>query len=131
MDTEQVKKTIEYWQNSAEYDLGVADVLLEKGKYHYSLFFGHLSLEKTLKAIFVKFTSDHAPITHSLPLLAQKSGLNIDSSHLEKLAEFMEFYLEGRYPGDLEMVYKKFDRSFTEKKLAEIKEVFQWLKKKL
>lgn len=131
MDTEQVKKTIEYWQNSAEYDLGVADVLLEKGKYHYSLFFGHLSLEKILKAIFVKFTSDHAPITHSLPLLAQKSGLNIDSSHLEKLAEFMEFYLEGRYPGDLEMVYKKFDRSFTEKKLAEIKEVFQWLKKKL
>ncbi|MEI6614585.1 MAG: HEPN domain-containing protein [Chrysiogenales bacterium] len=131
MDAEQVKKTIEYWQNSAEYDLGVADVLLEKGKYHYSLFFGHLSLEKILKAIFVKFTSDHAPITHSLPLLAQKSGLNIDSSHLEKLAEFMEFYLEGRYPGDLEMVYKKFDRSFTEKKLAEIKEVFQWLKKKL
>ncbi len=131
MDAEQVKKAIEYWQNSAEYDLGVADVLLEKCKYHYSLFFGHLSLEKILKAIFVKFTSEHAPITHSLPLLAQKSGLNIDPSHLEKLAEFMEFYLEGRYPGDLEMVHKKFDRSFTQKKLAEIKEVFQWLKKKL
>ena len=118
MDAEQAKKTIEYWQNSAGYDLGVADVLLEKGKYHYSLFFRHLSLEKILKAILEKFTSNHAPITHSLPLLAQKSGLNIDFSHLEKLAEFMEFYLEGRYPGDLEMVYKKFDRSFTEKKLA-------------
>ncbi|MBU4269029.1 MAG: HEPN domain-containing protein [Acidobacteria bacterium] len=131
MDAEQVKKAIEYWQDSAEYDLDVADVLLEKGKYHYSLFFGHLSLEKILKAIFVKFTSEHAPITHSLPLLAQKSGLNIDPLHLEKLAEFMEFYLGGRYPRDMEMVYKKFDRSFTKKKLAEIKETFQWLKKKL
>jgi HEPN domain-containing protein len=131
MDRNQAEKAIEYWSKSAEYDLGVADSLLEKEKYHYSLFFGHLALEKILKAIYVRNTSDQAPVTHSLPLLAQKSGLHPDGIRLEKLAEFMEFYIEGRYPRELETVYRKYDRSFAMKKLEEIKEMFQWLEKKL
>jgi HEPN domain-containing protein len=49
-----VKKTIEYWTRSAEYDLEVADSLFKNEKYHYALFFGHLAIEKILKGIFVK-----------------------------------------------------------------------------
>ena len=46
-----VRKTIEYWTRSAEYDLEVADSLFENKKYHYTLFFGHLAIEKILKGI--------------------------------------------------------------------------------
>ena len=70
MDQAQANKTIAYWLESADYDMGVAESLLEKEKFHYALFFGHLCLEKLLKALYVKTTSDHAPVTHSLPLLA-------------------------------------------------------------
>lgn len=107
MEIGQVEKTIDYWLTSADYDLEVAQSLFQKKKYHYSLFFGHLALEKILKAIFVKRKSSHAPITHSLPYLVEKSGLEIENERLEKLAEFMEFYIEGRYPTDMETVFRK------------------------
>lgn len=131
MDKTQANKTIAYWLESADYDMGVAESLLEKEKFHYALFFGHLCLEKLLKALYVKTTSDHAPVTHSLPLLAQKAGLDIPEARMEKLAEFMEFYLEGRYPRDWELIRKKFDLTYTREKLQEIKETAQWLKTKL
>ena len=41
-----------YWITEAEEALTVADHLLEKGDYSYALFFGHLSVEKLLKAIY-------------------------------------------------------------------------------
>ena len=131
MKSDQVEKAIDYWLNSAEYDIDVARSLFQKKKYHYSLFFGHLALEKILKAIFVKKKSTHAPITHSLPNLAEKAEIEIDSEKLKKLAGFMEFYIEGRYPRDMEAVFKKCDKSFTKRKLKEVKEMFEWLKKKL
>ena len=131
MDNEQIKKTVNYWLTSAEYDFEVAKSLFKKKKYHYALFFGHLALEKILKAIFVKKKSSHAPITHSLPYLVDKAELEIDTLRLEKLAEFMEFYIEGRYPRDMEAVFRKYDKSFSKEKLKEVKEMFEWLKKKL
>jgi len=33
-----IKKTVQYWLESAEYDLSVADAMFEKGKYPYALF---------------------------------------------------------------------------------------------
>lgn len=96
-----------------------------------TLFFGHLALEKILKAIFVKKHSAHAPITHSLPNLVEKTGIEIDQEKIEKLAGFMEFYIEGRYPRSMDAVFKKYDRPFTKGKLKEVKEMFSWLKTKL
>ena len=126
-----VRKTIEYWTRSAEYDLGVADSLFENKKYHYALFFGHLAIEKILKGIFVKKKLEHAPFSHSLTILSREAELDIDGERLEKLAEFMEFYIEGRYPRDMESVIRKCSENYTREKLGEIKEMYQWLMEKL
>jgi len=45
----EVKKTVSYWVEAAEYDLGVANAMLKARKYPYALFMGHLALEKLLK----------------------------------------------------------------------------------
>jgi HEPN domain-containing protein len=45
------KEKIEYWLKSSRKDWKVAKHLSEKGDYPYALFFGHLSIEKLLKAI--------------------------------------------------------------------------------
>lgn len=129
MESDKNEKTVSYWLTSAEYDLEVSDSLFLKKKFHYSLFFGHLALEKLLKAIFVKRKKTHAPFTHSLPYLAEKAELKIDSEKLEKLAEFMEFYFEGRYPKDMQVIFEKYNYSFSKVKIDEIKEMFEWLKK--
>ena len=124
-DTE---KTIQYWLNGADYDMGVAKAMYEKKKYPYALFMGHLALEKLLKAIYVKNTKKHAPYTHSLEKLAKKSKISIPEQMNIKLREFMEFHFEARYPSEQDAFYKKCTQAFTRRNLVEIKRVFKWLR---
>jgi HEPN domain-containing protein len=126
-----VEKTKTYWMESAEYDLETAKSLFEKGRYPYALFFGHLALEKLLKALVVKQTRQHAPCTHSLPLLASRLSFEIPDEFKRKFAKFMEFYFEARYPEEQKKFYQKCTRKFTEQNLNEVEDVFRWLKERL
>jgi HEPN domain-containing protein len=127
----EVNRTVNYWIEGAEYDISVSDVLFQAGKYPYALFIAHLSIEKLLKALVVIETKEHAPHTHSLPLLADKMTFEIPKKLKIKLAGFMEFYFEVRYPEDQKTFYKKCTMDFTAQKLVEMKEVFEWLRQKL
>lgn len=126
-----INKTVKYWLEGAVYDLETGKSLIQTKRYPYALFFGHLALEKILKAIVVKNTKEHAPYTHSLPLLAQKTQLTIPHDYLIKLREFMEFHFESRYPDEQITFYKKCTESYTVANMKEIEEVFSWLKKQL
>ncbi len=126
-----VEKTIGYWLESAAYDLETGKTLLRSKKYPYALFFGHLAVEKVLKALVVKQTGDHAPFTHSLVMLAGKSALEIPEAMVDLLAEFMEFHTEARYPDAKMDFYQKCKKEFAQEKFKEIKEVYTWLRKKL
>ncbi len=116
-----MERTVSYWLEGARYDRGVADAMFKSKKYPYALFMGHLALEKILKALVVKNTKTHAPFTHSLPYLAENSKLEIPEDILVKLREFMEFHFEARYPHATKVFYKKCTKTFTTKKLEEIK----------
>jgi HEPN domain-containing protein len=48
MDTQRVKG---YWTDEAQEALNVAGHLFEKQDFSYAPFFGHLALEKLLKAL--------------------------------------------------------------------------------
>ena len=131
MKTFDIEKTVSYWLEGAKYDLSVANAMFRTKKYPYALFMGHLSLEKLLKALVVKHTKAHAPFSHALPYLAEKSGVEVPEKVLVKLREFMEFHFEGRYPDANKAFYKKCTKAYTSEKLKEIKEVFKWVRTKL
>jgi HEPN domain-containing protein len=124
-------KTIAYWTEGAAYDLDAAQGLFEKRKYPYALFFGHLALEKILKALVVKATKHHAPYTHSLPVLVSKVTFEIPEEIKVKLARYMEFFIEARYPQEQKEFYKKCTKKFVTDNLTEIGKIYQWLKEKL
>jgi len=126
-----IERTVSYWFEGAKYDLGVAHAMLKSKKYPYALFMGHLSLEKLLKAVVVKHTKNHAPFSHSLPYLAEKSGVKVPERILVKLREFMEFHFEARYPDANKAFYKKCTKAYTAQKVKDIKEVFTWVRAKL
>jgi len=126
-----VKKTVSYWAAGAEYDLGVAAAMLKAKKYPYVLFMGHLALEKLLKALVVKKTRVHAPFSHSLPYLLERSTIKMPEPMQVRLSEFMEFHLEARYPDSGGVFYKKCTKEYTEARFKEINEVFKWIKTKL
>ena len=126
-----IDKTISYWFWGAKYDLGVANAMFKTQKYPYALFMGHLAIEKLLKALVVKYTKKHAPFSHSLPYLAEKSGIKIPPSVRMGLREFMEFHFEARYPDASKLFYDKCTKAYAAAKLKEMKKVFQWIKTKL
>ena len=125
-----IEKTISYWLESAAYDLETGKTLLRSKRYPYALFFGHLAIEKLLKALVVKKSGDHAPFSHSLVVLSIKSALEIPEAITDQLAEFMEFHTEARYPDAKMDFYQKCTKEFSQEKFREIKKVYTWLRKK-
>lgn len=103
--------------------------LLRSKKFPYALFFGHLAIEKLLKALVVKHTGEHAPFSHSLGMLAAKSGITFPDEVMDQLAEFMEFHTEARYPDAKMEFYQKCTKEFAQLKFREIKKVCKWLRK--
>jgi len=72
----KIKEHIQYWVESAEHDLDSAESLFTAGKYDWSLFIGHLVLEKILKAIYVQDNQNRLPPkTHNLVKLAENTNV--------------------------------------------------------
>jgi HEPN domain-containing protein len=128
MDENLKKEIMAFWLNSAESDLTTADHLFEKLDYHYCLFFGHLALEKAIKALFVNNKNANPPYKHSLSLLAEKAGLELTDEQESFLEIVTDFNIEARYP-DIKMSFiKRCTKEYTEDYLNKIKDFFAWLK---
>ena len=122
---------VSFWMVSAEDDWNVARHLFEKGDYAYALFFGHLTLEKILKALFVFARNDTPPLTHRLVFLAEKSGLVLSEEQQELFETVTDFNLEARYPDEKFSFKKRCTKDFTWHNLERIREMKQWLQKKI
>lgn len=86
-----IAKIIKYWRESAKESWRIANALYEKREYPYALFFGHLTLEKALKALVVKNTKAHAKYTHNLLILAEDAKLQLSDAERRFLIEVTEF----------------------------------------
>ena len=118
---------IKYWLRTADQDWQVSIHLYEKGDYSYALFFGHLTIEKILKAIFTEREDKTPPFSHNLVYLSEKAGLELNEEKLELLEEITDFNLEARYPDDKFSFYLKSTQEFTQNKLTQIEELKKWL----
>ncbi len=124
---EKQKKRFEFWKCSSEEEIKAASVLFKKKKLRQSLFFFHLSLEKILKALFIKKKGEHPPITHNLKYLSEQIEMELSEDMESFLIEATAFNIEARYPDEdtppLEYKYVK-------EKYNEALETLKWLRKK-
>ncbi|MFH2093243.1 MAG: HEPN domain-containing protein [Pseudomonadota bacterium] len=125
------QEIIDFWTSEAEESLHVADHLFEKKDYSYALFFGHLAVEKILKAVLVKNAKEPVPRSHNLLRLAKEAHLGITEEQKHLLIRITAFNLETRYPDYKKEFRKKCTLQFTASELKKIKEVFIWLKSNL
>jgi len=123
-----IQKQIDYWQNGASEDLEIARELLVNGRFRYALFFAHLSLEKMLKAHVTRATSKTPPKIHNLVRLAEMTGLEITDEKMEWLRAFNVYQLEGRYPGDAQIIISG---EIARKDITLAGEMVEWLKAQL
>ena len=125
------KEIVDYWVTEAEESLTVAEHLFEKRDFSYSLFFGHLAVEKMIKAILVKNGNTQVPRTYNLLRLAKAAQIRLNDVQQSSLIRITAFNLETRYPDYKKEFRKKCTQQFTRMELEKIREVAKWLKSKL
>lgn len=125
------EKVRDFWIEEADEALNVAGHLFDKEDFSYSLFFGHLAIEKLLKAIYVTRKKEQAPYIHNLDRLAEMSDISLTEEQQERLIRISRFNLEARYPDEKRTFRKICTKEFTSKELAVIEEVSKWLKSML
>lgn len=120
-----IEKQIVFWKDSAREDFAVARQLVDSGRPRHGLFFAHLALEKSLKAIVCKHTQDLAPRLHNLVRLYEFAALPLsDTVKMEILAEMNAFNIEGRYP---ESLMKPPTKEEALRYMTQAEGIFEWL----
>lgn len=118
----------EFWRESAENDLKVAEDNLKLGHYHWALFFFQLVLEKMFKSLVVKRREESPTPTHDLVRLANEAKIELTEKQKEDLKEITSFNIEARYDDIKLSFYKKATKQYAEKWAQKTKEFYQWLK---
>ena len=122
---------IAYWTKSASDDWRTTRHLFEKRDYVESLFFGHLYIEKLLKALAVKRTRTTAPWGHWLVKLAEAAELELNADEAEFLERVSQYYISTRYP-DWQFEFRKLcTRKYCSIELKEIERLGKWLQQML
>ena len=105
--------------------------LYKNGHYAWSLFLGHLVLEKLVKAVYVKHVDANIPFTHDLTKLAGKAGLRLTEEQKDFLDAVTTFNIKARYPDYKGRFYRKATKRFTDNYLEQIKDFKKWLVKEI
>jgi len=100
-------------------------------EYMWSLFIGHLVVEKLLKAYYVKMIGNEVPRTHDLLKLAINAGIDLDETKKDELQYITLFNIETRYDEYRRDFRAKCSKKFTEENIVKIKGIRKWLKEKL
>ncbi|MDD2965088.1 MAG: HEPN domain-containing protein [Bacteroidales bacterium] len=121
-------KLIEYWIAGSDDDYETMIAMYDSKRFSWSLFIGHLMIEKLLKAYYVKVKSDYPPFIHNLLRLAEKAELNLTDDKKEQLVTITAFNINARYD-DYKMSFKKqCTPEFADKWIDKIKELRPWIK---
>lgn len=125
------EKVINSWIISSNEDYKTMLSMYELQHFSWSLFIGHLVIEKLLKALYVKIKNEQAPFTHNLIRLVEQCEIEIDTDLKEKLGIISNFNINSRYDGYKQEFRKLCDEDFTGLWIKEIKEIKIWIMKLL
>lgn len=126
-----IEKIVFHWIESSEEDFKTMENLFQSNSNGWALFLGHISIEKLLKALYVRKFENHAPFTHNLYRLAELNELEISDEYADWLDEITSFNLNARYDDYKKEFYKACTSEFTNAWIEKIKLVREWIKEML
>ncbi|MCK4760980.1 MAG: HEPN domain-containing protein [Candidatus Aminicenantes bacterium] len=125
-------KRVKHWLAQGKEDIETADIMFRSKRWKYTIFMCRQSVEKYLKAIFLKNKGEFPPRIHNLFRLAEKIDKTLfPDGYLEFLSELSLYYIQSRYPEDIDKMAEINNKKRAEEILNETKEVIKWLKKTL
>lgn len=125
----KLKVIEQYWLTSSNDDFETAKILYEKEKYVQSMFFLHLSLEKTLKALYVNKNNEEAPFGHNLVKLASliENLISREDDNI-LLADVTSFNISSRYDDYKRNFYEICTSDFANEYIINTEKMILWLK---
>jgi HEPN domain-containing protein len=124
IDTE---KLIRYWKISSEDDYKTMLDMYKTKHYYWSLFMGHLVIEKLLKALYIKTNTNYPPPIHDLRRLLIKSKIELSKEQILVYDTITRFNIKARYDDYKSNFYKLCTAKFTNKWILEIKKQKIWI----
>jgi len=128
---ENIDKIVQHWLDSADKNHETMIHLVDSKDYSWALFLGHLVIEKTLKALYVKRLQKHAIFSHDLLRLSKKIDLELSEDFEEWLDEITTFNLNARYDNYKQDFYQLCTKEFADTWLDRIEKIRLWLRNQL
>ena len=121
------KQHVDYWLKLAAEDMAVMRSNLRAKHRTYSLFFGHLALEKMLKALCAAKRIQVIK-EHNLYRLANRAGLILDTLQTSQLTTITGFNIAARYNDYRLQFHKQCTPTFTKHWVGIINDWYKYLK---
>lgn len=122
------EKIVKFWIESSDDDFDTMTAMFDTRRYSWSLFIGHLMIEKLLKALFVKTNHEYPPYIHNLLRLAEKCNLDLNEEQRLFFATVTAFNINARYDDYKLSFQKTCTPEFSLNWIEKIKTYRTWIK---
>ncbi len=127
-DNIDIKKIVNHWINSSDKDYNTMIDLFQTQNYSWSLFIGHLVIEKLLKALYLKKKNEYPPLIHDLRRIIEKSNIKLTKKQIQIFDTITRFNINARYDDYKDSFNKLCTLEFTSQWINEIKIQRKWIK---
>ena len=115
------------WFKQSEYDFETAIAMLDSGRYIYSVFMCHLSIEKSLKGLYIECFKEIPPKSHNLIYFLDKLKIELPEENNKFVTLLNDQAIATRYPESLDMLSSKFSKSSTKLIIQKTKGILEWI----
>ena len=105
--------------------------MFNTGRYIYTVFMCHLSIEKALKGLYAKNLQKNPPKTHDLNYLSKKTNLSLPEGLQSFMDNLNDLSVPTRYPDEIETLLKQYNKARVKDVLKMSRELLLWLKERL
>ena len=121
----------DYWLDIAQYDLSVAESMLNSGHWLYVVFMCQQAVEKLVKGLHSYYLPDTPPHLHNIKTIATRVEPSLPSKIPADTMDFFDeltaYYLNNRYPDYIDKLSEVINTTEADAVLKKTKEVFSWL----
>ena len=122
---------IQFWIDSSDRDFQTMLHLYDSKDYMWSLFMGHLVIEKLLKAYYISKKDDNYPYSHNLLRIAENAGMDLNEEQQTVFSTITGFNLNARYDDYKQSFAKICTAEFSVDWIEKIKKQRIWIKNQL
>ena len=102
--------------------------LFQTKNFSWSLFLGHLVIEKLLKAHYTKAHNEYPPMLHDLRRIGERAGIEFDDHKLIMIETISQFNIRARYDDYRRNFQKLCTPDYSATWIENIKEIRLWIK---